>query len=331
MSNAFLHTPVPATESAIRGLVGQREHMFLEIKEAAEGGSRSLRWKRRLSRNVAALMNSHGGDIVYGLRTESESGSGYDRIVGVSTLFHADQISDQAVRMALESRLVPKWVVDGLEISRVDFSEDGEPVTCMVISVPPYPHGMVATRKLEQSAGEQYFGFPVRSDDRTFYASLEVVVASIAQSNRAKHLALRRARDAGHPLFVSNFLVKFRDWIPVAIDPGAPRARLLEVYGDHIRVMMPADLTTAIVKVAYDELRRRDAPPAGRVKISDAPYRGLDAVLHGPRLPISSNSCFSIPLALVQAVWTDEYSGEAYTQLALSSPLRLSGSSYFLG
>ena len=187
----FLHDPVSTPDDVLR-LLRDRvpEGLHLDYK-AAWSGSKPDR-QEEAGKDVAAFANAEGGDIIVGIE-DGPPGLplGFSRR---PSLLEASQ-----VRAWLNNVVVPRDVIAGVRIRPITVNDGTGEHEVLVVSVPPWPDGIVGVRTTK--AGNQAKGrtmndrisflFPFRDEDESRFREFDEVLMTLNTTNRRGYLRLR--------------------------------------------------------------------------------------------------------------------------------------------
>src|SRR6266851_7643271 len=124
------------------------------------------------AKDVAAMANALGGDLIVGVDETGDQASGWwggKPIPGDA---------DKTVLRWLKNQLAPRETSDAVEVRVVTAKDrdDGSEHRVLVVNVPPWPYGPVAVQtEIDPQKKVQYF-FPVRRGRETFYLSFEEIM-----------------------------------------------------------------------------------------------------------------------------------------------------------
>lgn len=161
----FLHNRVGTTER------------LAELAAARAEEDQHLEFKPNVSdaaKEVAALANAEGGDLIIGAHTNRDPGTNRDRWASWAQPPHP---SEKDLRQALQNGLAPREMADSVDILPLEVVDGTRTVPVLVANVPPWPHGPVAFQS-QVDVQQASFRFPIRCDAHTRYLSFEEVMRS---------------------------------------------------------------------------------------------------------------------------------------------------------
>src|SRR2546428_2265034 len=154
----FLHEPVREAAHLIQlASLKAEEGQHLEFKPDITDAEKEM----------AAMANAEGGDLVIGAHTIRDSGTNRDRW---SRWTAPPRPSEKDLRQLLQNALAPREVSDSIDILPLEIDADGRTLPILVANVPPWPYGPVAVQS-EIDVQRATFRFPIRRDAHTRYMS----------------------------------------------------------------------------------------------------------------------------------------------------------------
>ncbi|MEQ1566682.1 MAG: ATP-binding protein [Myxococcota bacterium] len=193
----FLHNPISTPGDVLR-LLRDRvpEGLHLDYK-AAWSGSRPDR-QEEAGKDVAAFANTEGGDIIVGIQEDPPGQpSGFSPRPG--------DLDDSQIRAWLNNVVVPRDVVASVRIRLITVNDGTAEHRVLVVSVPPWPDGIVGVRTTK--AGNPVKGrttndrisflFPFRDEDESRFREFDEVLMALNTTNRRAYLRLRHLLQDG--------------------------------------------------------------------------------------------------------------------------------------
>ena len=200
----FLHKPV-RDSSTVAELKAARapEHQHLDFKggfwedavQRCQGcgqqtprvGSAAV----EAAKDVAAMANALGGDIIVGVDDAGDRASGW---WGGRPI---PNDADETMRRWLRNCLAPRDAADCAEVAfrNARDTADGTDHRVLVVNVAPWPYGPVAVQTEIDPQRARYF-FPSRRDRDTVYLSFEEIMRLNEGSRRSMYLKLRQTLEA---------------------------------------------------------------------------------------------------------------------------------------
>jgi len=287
----FLHTRVQTAARLIElASAGAEEGQHLEFKPNVSDAAKE----------VAALANADGGDLVVGAHTNRDPGTNRDRWANWAQPPYA---SEKDLRQRLQNGLAPREVADSVDIIPLEVLGGSRPVTVLVANVPPWPHGPVAFQS-ERDVQHGHFRFPVRRDAHTRYLSFEEIMRSNDGRRRSTYLRLREFVPQGRvPADVL-----FRFYSPLrgragGFEPGDVDGTIFELTPDVL--VLSIHQRQELWGVGPGDLRLTDIPPR---KVA-VPLELVLAASRDPAIPASVALTLSVPLQWDGRAWTFVHPG----------------------
>lgn len=318
----FLHEPL-IDPDRIRTLVSKRapETLHLEFKREWWSDRQDKTTKHvtvpaaeELATDVAAFLNAEGGDIVLGITDKGGRAAGWFPS-GKGNF--ADRQQD--LLSVLSERLEPREASGHVKVLDVVVEDGGVPHPVMVVSIAPWPHGMVGVLRRQKQGSKRsdriYHLFPARDGAGTRYLEMGEVMRFSDPRTRSMFLkisSLLRGRERPRVYFTSGL------WI----DLNGTRSRVgwatshavVSTMDNHgLTVEMNCaeavlESTARAVATARTDLWwRQDAHPAliaidaaqsaERIKEQLQAEPGTEALFGGP---------LAVPLTFIEEVWLPE-------------------------
>ncbi len=229
--------------------------------------------------DVAAFANGLGGDLVLGVRDKNDRANGWSTkplILG----------RGQTLRQWLQSRLVPQEVASTIEVTEMPEIDGTGDHHAVVVSAPPWPHGVVAVR-----CDDDRYKFPIRRGKENHYMDYNDVLLAQDPHRRRIHLGLLglggggvAVRIASGMYFRSNgqeFSYRGGRDLDGRVKSLEPSRMVIEIYGSTQRAW--ETVTTSSHVIGSREVAERE---------HEEPYE--------VKLP---NSEVAIPLGVVTEAW----------------------------
>lgn len=262
--------------------------------------------KEEAGKDVAALANAIGGDILVGI-AENKGRAAQFADLPLSGNPRGD------LDMLLRASLVPLSVVNTIEVEPVDCKDaDGHTRQVLVISVPPWPHGPVGVLRAE---GIRAFSFPFRIGSDTRFMEMDQMIAHAEAGRRATFLKLLDLKGPNTPdvRFVGE--VSWEVLGEHGVLPGlGTHGTLLQVTESTVEVHMGPEVEAEILKqlemaLARTLARARHSSPkqSGDLVNIDHPMI-LDRVLPEARATAKAaltnmGTVLTVPLSLLSDAW----------------------------
>jgi hypothetical protein len=148
--------------------------------------------KEEAAKDIAAFANHRGGHIVVGAQEDEKR---------IKEWVSVDGVKPTDLLIWLDTYLVPRGVAGTISITPFQVEEG---VTVVVVTVPPWPHDVVAVRYNVGKRGpsgptvdKAAYGFPFRFADETRFWSWEEVMQRSDAKARSMQLKLLAATAAG--------------------------------------------------------------------------------------------------------------------------------------
>ena len=137
------------------------------------------------AKDVAAMANAFGGDIIVGIDDTGDRASGW----WGGNPIPAD--ADETLRKWLRNSLAPRDAADVVEVSFVTATDlvDGTDHRALIVNVAPWGYGPVAVQTEIDPQKARYF-FPIRRERDTVYLSFEEIMRLNEGSRRGMYLKL---------------------------------------------------------------------------------------------------------------------------------------------
>jgi hypothetical protein len=236
------------------------------------------------AKEVAALANAEGGDLIIGAHTLREPATNRDRWERWADL---PRPSEKDLRQLLQNAMAPREMADTVEILPLEVQASSRgTLPVLVANVPPWPYGPVGIQSAIDVQQASY-RFPIRRDAHTRYMSFEEIMRLSEGSRRSTYLRLRQL--LGNPIDATG--VPFR-LLSVMQGVGGR----IEPVIDHDGVI--ADATQELLRIVLIE----------REWVLLAEFR--------EKVPAAE---LSVPLELVVAAW--KVPGEEVASLVLATPI----------
>lgn len=322
----FLHKPIQAADlPAVLRDHAPVEGPHLDYKATFSGGPEA---QEEMGKDVAALANAEGGDLVLGVEEEDgKPGIPWRWFERPTFRGTANQ-----VRQWLDNVLIPREVATIVTIE--EHEVDGHDV--MIVRVPPWPHGPVAVRTLKSGAkvkgrttsDKVSFMFPYRDGADTRCMEWEEVMRAMDPRSRAAFLTLR-ALTAGRAytdVYVTSPVCV--DVAPLGrerIDTDDRHGQIVQVQPDRLVVRMTCtdvlgEVTSRALTQAFAEREASNGVMSEQMALIGMHIRGQTDAIDSKvaEMTAKSNHVVVIPMAFVLAAWATGTVDEPI-QLALSA------------
>lgn len=182
MTLPLLHSPI-RTAQQLGAVIGQRETIQLEFKSSF--------WTRRgtghehiaeAAKDVAAMANALGGDILIGVAARHSSAIGFAAWTDSGREDHCREL----LRDWLHNYLKPASFSPHTSLALVEAPAQSACASVLVVTVPPARQLVAAVADPNQASVR----FPIRSLDGTRWADMEEAMLRFTVSSRAAYLAL---------------------------------------------------------------------------------------------------------------------------------------------
>jgi len=279
------------------------------IQDAYEAESDSLEFKSGNEKDfpsvfanaVAALATADGGDLILGAATERDKSTNRDR--WSAWVREEEPFNEKNLREDLARLLAQRELADTVEFNPFEINTAKGRRFVIVATVPPWPHGAVATVS-QVDPQQASYKFPIRSGAQTRFMRFEEAMQRSDVQLRSMYLRLK-----GHekmlapafkpvairsPVLVKTPAVTFQ-YTPELNTPY--QAMDPDVLVDHVRLTMMPVFTTPMSTVRFG------------------------------RLPVV------IPLDLIEAAWIEDQPPNSQAKLAclmLSATLECDGKRWTL-
>jgi hypothetical protein len=218
----FLHQRVRSIDDVQRfSKDGQRETEILDFKREP--------WKAKqiqgpilkkagleASKDVAALANCRGGDIIIGIADDKNTAGALMPIQDVGNV-------ERSIRQILRNHLRPGDFVEALEYTPLQIPAVTGHV--LVISIPASAE-LIGVEDPETSS----FSYPVRDGEGTKWLAYSEVMMRLSATTRATYLRLRAAQEELHTLYVrfsSPVVVQSNGtYLPVVLPQGEDHGQI---------------------------------------------------------------------------------------------------------
>lgn len=280
--------------------------------------------REEAGKDVAALANGAGGDIILGITEDPATG----RAAQFSSASFPKDVH-QDLMSFLHASVVPPEMSNTVEVAAVDVTAPAGPTRVYVVSVPPWPHGPVAVRRAE---GIDALSFPYRCGRHTRFMNLDEVMSRYEASNRTAYLKLRsfmepsKAIDVMLTSPVEFEILGVRGSLPL---PPRCHARLKSLTESGF------DLEVAVTAEAFDAAAHMLSHYAQqRITAGLDPQRDVSPPSQRRYLESTFASAFSqtripVPLGLVRDAWPSGTPGDP-VNLHLDAALQWVGARWLL-
>jgi hypothetical protein len=196
----FLHKPVRDGDTVARLIAAKaEENQHLDFKggfwddkrdrckKCGETSVRASSAAEEVAKDVAAMANAEGGDLLVGVDDTDDRASGWWGGGGRAIPDDAEE----TVQLWLRNHIAPREAVDPVEIRRLSAKDpvDGALHSVLVITTPPWPYGPVAVQSHLNPQMARY-SFPVRRGRDTIFRSVEEIMRLNDGQRRSIYLRL---------------------------------------------------------------------------------------------------------------------------------------------
>ncbi len=280
------------------------------IQDSREPESDSLEFKSgnerdfptEFAKGVAALATADGGDLILGAVTDRDKSTNRDR--WSAWVREEKPFSEKELRENLAKLLAQRELADTVEFNPFEIDTAKGRRFVMVATVPPWPHGAVATVS-QVDPQQANYKFPIRSGAHTRFMRFEEAMRRSDVQLRSMYLRLKEYAAA----------------LPPAVMPVAVRSPVI------VRTPAISYRYTPAREFNYDgEL---DAVEIDHVRLRMMPVftTPMTQPVQFGRLPVV------IALDLIEAAWIEDQSPDSQAKLAclmLSATLECDGKRWTL-
>jgi hypothetical protein len=309
----FLHQPVQSIED-VQGFLANKEEEsevldfkavpWKKAKPEDEADKKTKTEKKdadlETAKDVAAMANQRGGDIIVGVGDVNDRANGWNAIPEKEIKGAEDE-----VRQALVNHLRPAELGEAVDIFRLRIPEKNGYV--MVVSVPASAE-LAAVE--ETISDKKTFNYPVRVGKRTTWLGHSEVIMRLSATARAIYLRLLAAKDELKDVYVrfSSPLgaISGGVFLPIFLPQGKDHGQLLELASESLRLKMGGFKTESGFK------------PPGATPIEV------------PGILVPKDAIATIPLHLIDTSWVQHGLGAhvAVVCIALDGHLIWNGGSW---